>query len=100
MDTESETSQSPDKVSAHEWIHGIGLLLLLHILQIPFALMTYFLSLMFIGLTQLIYVIPAILIYGRKGYLNVVKVLIIGAAITFLLNGTCVAVIFYRLKNP
>lgn len=46
-------------------------------------------SLNFIGLSQLIYVIPAILIAWRKGRHDILKGLIIGAAITFLLNAAC-----------
>lgn len=75
------------------WL-GIGLALLMHLIQIPLALLTMFPSFIFIGVSQLLYVIPAIVIYYRKGRRGVVKGLIIAAAITFLLNATCTVIVF------
>src|SRR5262245_53708537 len=49
---------------------GIGLALLLHLIQIPFAFVSSFLSLIFVGVSQLAYLLPAILHYrglGRRG---------------------------------
>jgi hypothetical protein len=78
---------------------GIGLALLLHLIQIPFAFVTSFFSLIFIGVSQLVYLIPAILHYRSLGRRCVVKGLIIAAAITFLLNATCTAIFFAALSN-
>jgi hypothetical protein len=47
-----------------------------------------------VGGGQLVYIIPAITFYWRGGWRGVVKGLIIGAAITFLLNATCTVIIF------
>ena len=78
---------------------GIGMALLLHLIQVPLALITTFISLIFVGLTQLIYIIPAIIFYRRDGRSDVVKGLIIVAAITFLLNAACTGLFFASLSN-
>jgi hypothetical protein len=75
------------------WL-GVGAALLLHLIQIPLMLVTSFFSLIFIGISQLLYIAPAIAIYRSKGRPGVVKGLIIAAAITFLLNATCTAIFF------
>ena len=71
------------------WL-GVGAALLLHLIQIPLMFVTSFVSLIFMGISQLLYIGPAIAIYQSKGRPGVVKGLIIAAAITFLLNGACV----------
>jgi hypothetical protein len=48
-----------------------------------------FLFFLLIGITQLVYVIPALVILHRRGQPKAVKGLIIGATITFLLNAAC-----------
>lgn len=78
------------------WL-GIGAGLLLHLIQIPLAAVTGFVSLVFIGVSQLLYIIPAIVIYGRRRRPGIVKGLAIAAALTFLLNATCAAIIFAAL---
>jgi len=80
------------------WL-GVGLALLLHLIQIPLTFVTYFFSLIFIGISQLLYIVPAIVIYQRKGRPGVAKGLIIAAAITFLLNATCTVIVFGYLNN-
>ena len=42
-----------------------------------------------IGITQLVYVIPACIYYRRRRRFNLVKGIIIGAILTALLNGGC-----------
>lgn len=79
------------------WI-GIGIALLLHLIQLPLAALTVFVSLIFMGVTQLLYIIPAIVVYHRKKRRGVVKGLIIAAAITFLLNATCSALVLGDLN--
>jgi hypothetical protein len=92
---------------------GMLLTLLLHLLQIPLAGglgllvslwskdigVVFYMSPLAIGLTQLVYMIPAILIARAKGRPGLVKGLLIGAALTFLLNGLCFGVILFGLSG-
>ena len=55
-----------------EILRGIGLALLMHLIQLPLAAITVFTSLIFMGVSQLLYIIPAIVIYRRKGRPGVV----------------------------
>src|SRR5438552_5115696 len=87
VQNEPELFQPPTNPPNYDWALGLGLLLLLHLIQIPLAMVTLGISLIVLGLSQLVYVIPAIIIYRRKGRPGIVKGLIIGAAITLLLNG-------------
>jgi hypothetical protein len=77
---------------------GVGQILLWHLTQIPIAAMTMFLSLAVICVSQLAYVIPAIIIARRKGHDNTVKGIIIAASLTALLNIACTGYLFYGLK--
>jgi hypothetical protein len=99
----SPNNQNPDdhparpddrQLQRSEIWRGVGLAFLLHLIQIPLTFVTSFFSLIFIGISQLLYIVPAIVIYHRKGRPGVVKGLIIAAAITFLLNGTCTLIVF------
>ena len=99
MQNEPEIIPPLPKPPIPDWVLGIGLLLLLHLIQIPLAAMTMGISLIGIGVTQLLYVIPAIIICIRSDRLGMVKGLIIGAALTFLLNGLCTAVVFWNSPN-
>ena len=94
-----EPPLNPPEPNLHslDWALGLGLLLLMHLIQIPLAAGTLGLSLIVLGLTQLAYVIPAVIIARRKGRPGIAKGLIIGAALTFLLNGTCT---IYFFSNP
>src|SRR5262245_4488540 len=78
---------------------GIGLGLLLQLIQIPLAAVTSLISLVFIGVSQLLYIIPVIVIYGSQGRPGIVKGLAIAAALTFLLNATCAAIFFAMLAS-
>ena len=85
---------------------GLGLTLLLHLIQIPMDLILGVLSptlgfgcLIFIGVSQLVYMIPAILNYKKKGETETVKGLIIGASVTFLLNAACTGILFGNLQR-
>jgi hypothetical protein len=51
-----------------------------------------------IGIAQLIYVVPAIIVLRRRREFAVLKGLIIGAIITALLNGACWLLIYPRWK--
>lgn len=60
----------------------------LHGLQFVLGPLTGGYSFFFIGISQLLYILPAIVLCNRDDY---VKGLIIGASLTFLLNATCTA---------
>ena len=82
-------NQGPQGSETGEVFLGMGLTLLLHFLQVPLGFLTGGIGFVAIGLTQLLYVIPAIIIASRKGRKGIVKGLIIMAGITFLLNAAC-----------
>jgi len=67
---------------------GIGLALLLHLL-----LFLHPPGVVLIGLVQLIYIIPAIIIANVKGRKGIVQGLLIGAGITFLVNAACFGIV-------
>ena len=86
-----------DRRSVRDTWTGFGLTFLLHLLQVPMARLgrsTSFIPLLIIGLSQLLYIVPAILIAQRKGRPGIVSGLIIGASLTFLLNAACFGLIF------
>ncbi|MEK6286455.1 MAG: hypothetical protein AABO57_11990 [Acidobacteriota bacterium] len=95
----------PEKESAKPLIHepasrgsvgkGIGLVLLLHLLQIPAAAMMGTIILPVICVTQFVYVLPAYIIARRKGHEDTAKGMTIAASITALLNFACAGVVFY-----
>ncbi len=82
---------------------GMLLTLLLHLIQLPLAGglgllvslwrrnigVVFYMSPLAIGVTQLIYLIPAILIARARGHRGLMKGLLIGGALTLLLNGLC-----------
>lgn len=80
-----------ERRSTADVFRGLGLALLLHLIQLPLFFLTSGVTLAFVGVSQLVYIIPAILIARRKGRPDIGKGLIIGAAVTFLLNATCFA---------
>ena len=49
-----------------------------------------------LGIVQLIYVIPAIIVLRRRGEFALLKGLIIGAVVTALLNGGCWLLMYPR----
>jgi hypothetical protein len=99
MQIEPDFIPPPQPAPGYDWMLGIGLLLLLHLIQIPLAVISVGVSLVVIGLSQLLYVIPAIIIYRKKNRPGIVKGLIIGAALTLLLNGACTALFFLNPPN-
>ncbi len=54
------------------------------------------LPVMYIGLSQLVYLMPAILIFRRRGDTETAKGLVIGASLTFLLNAACNGLLFFN----
>ena len=77
---------------------GVGQIVLLHLVQLPVAAMTIGLSLAVMSVSQLIYVIPALIIARRKGHEDTVKGIIIAASMTALLNIACTGYVFYNFK--
>jgi hypothetical protein len=84
---------------------GVLLTLVLHLLQVPLAIVLGLLGCLLpdgelcgtiglagpllVGLSQLAYMLPAIYLARRRGRPALAKGLIIGAAVTFLLNAAC-----------
>ena len=97
---ESSANEGPlvDAESKGSIARGVGQVLLFHLLQIPLAAMTMFLSLAVISVSQLAYVIPAIVVARRKGHEETVKGIIIAASVSALLNIACTRYVFYNLK--
>ena len=85
-----------DRRSVRDTWLGLGLTFLLHLLQVPMAMIraAFFIPLWIIGLSQLLYIVPAILIARGRGRPGIVRGLIIGASLTFLLNAACFGFIF------
>ncbi|MFM1653865.1 hypothetical protein ACI7RC_17425 [Brevibacillus sp. B_LB10_24] len=65
------------------WL-GIFILMALHLLNFLFPLAFFF-----IGVSQLIYLIPALIIALYKGKKKMAAGMLIGAGVTFLINATC-----------
>jgi zinc transporter ZupT len=94
-----ENQNSENRNEPEEFGVGIAFTVGLHIIfaGILFALSllqdksdyTMFFPLMVIGITQTIYMIPAFVIAKGKGKEQLAKGLLVGAAITFLLNAAC-----------
>jgi hypothetical protein len=88
----------PPRRSRDVW-RGVGLAFLLHLLQAPLGVLSYGVTIIFIGITQLVYLIPAIVVFSKKSRPDMVKGLLIGGAITFLLNAACTGLFFILLSG-
>lgn len=86
---------------------GIGILLLLHFVAVGIS---YAIDLIvvgylgwwvpvIIGLAQLVYVIPGVWIFRSRGKVQTAQGMLIGAGITFLLNGAYWGVVWYIFKD-
>ena len=75
---------------------GVLRLLLLHLWQIPLTVVG---GPLWIGLSQLAYVIPQSLSYRKQGKSESLKGLWIGAGVTFLLNAGCFGLVFYSMAH-
>src|SRR5262249_6829235 len=53
-----------------------------------------------IGISQLVYAVPAIVIAWWRGYRGIVQGLVIGIAGTFILNATCFSLLAGRPMYP
>jgi hypothetical protein len=82
-----------------EFHKGLGYTVVLHIifasiLYVLFLISDYdnvlaLIPIFFIGISQLVYMIPAILIAQGKGRPQFARGFVVGAAVTFLLNAAC-----------
>ncbi|MCM3629658.1 hypothetical protein M3194_20165 [Paenibacillus glycanilyticus] len=78
-------NKSPYQKSPHHVKHvflGIGILAVLHCLLFLFPIGFFFIS-----IAQIVYLLPAILIFNKRT--GIVQGLLIGAGITFLVNAAC-----------
>ncbi|MCA0756914.1 hypothetical protein KP806_17790 [Paenibacillus sp. N4] len=85
---DGDNQQSGAKPSGKEpghtkqvWL-GIGLLAALHLLLFLFPIAFFFIS-----VVQIVYLIPAIIIFRKKS--GILQGLLIGAGVTILLNAAC-----------
>lgn len=85
----------PPKTLGHALL-GLLILVVCHVLV---ALASGFVALLAIGLVQLAYVIPGVVIARKSTRPGIATGLIIGAALTFILNAGCYAVLFIQLAN-
>ena len=98
-----------DVLSGILLLFGGHILVLAVLWALAYLLATLFDSYMFhpvasvllfaIGLTQLLYAVPLYLRLQRRGHAEIAKGVVIGAVITFLLNGSCFAFGLYVLST-
>jgi hypothetical protein len=75
---------------------GLLRLLLLHLFQIPLSVVG---GPVWIGLSQLVYVIPQHFAYAKRGQKECLRGLWLGAGITFLLNAGCFGIVLFQLSH-
>jgi hypothetical protein len=74
---------------------GLGLTLLLHLLQLPLGILSGWVSFVLIGFSQGLYIVPAFIIAGINKRPGMIIGLTIGAGLTLLLNAaTCVGLLY------
>ncbi|MGH9829272.1 MAG: hypothetical protein ACREDR_39135 [Blastocatellia bacterium] len=78
-------------------VEGFILALILQLLQVLNVVIAPYL-IAFVGVTQLVYIIPAILIARSKRRPKFAMGVAIGGAVVFLLNATCFGLILYNLR--
>ena len=99
MENEPNDATQSRATSRKEIWQGIGLLAALHVLFVLLCLGATMARIggdyaglgvaAFIGFTQFVYVIPAVIIAKLMNRTGLIKGLLIGAALTFSLTGTC-----------
>ncbi len=75
---------------------GILRLLLLHLFQIPLTVVG---GPIWIGISQLVYVVPQHFAYAKRGQRACIRGLWLGAGITFLLNAGCFGIVLMSLSS-
>ena len=85
--------QPPDQESGLSLVGGLVLPFPLLLVQIPLC---YFLPVILplVGLTQAIYIVPLVLVFRRAGRKKLALGLIISASLIFILNATCLGLLF------
>ena len=78
---------------------GVAYLILGHFLQLPMTWLVGGISLAFIGVSQLLYFIPMLIVFVVKKQSETAKGLSTAAAITFLLNATCAGILFKLITS-
>jgi hypothetical protein len=82
--------QARDRQTNRDVWRGIGLALVLHVLQIPVAIVTRGESLPFLAVSQVLYEVPALVIALILHRGNLALGILIGATLSFLVAfGTC-----------
>lgn len=76
--------ENPGSSHGLEVLKGMGILVLLHFLLFIFPAAFFF-----IGVAQLIYLLPAVIIAFNRGRVGMGQGILIAGAITFLLNAAC-----------
>ena len=79
---------------------GIKLTLLLHLIQIPLGIVTLLIAPIFVGVSQLVYMLPAIFIARKHNETAKAQGLIIGVSVIFLLNAACWGVMGITMSAP
>ncbi|MBK9061656.1 MAG: hypothetical protein IPL89_00390 [Acidobacteria bacterium] len=75
---------------------GVLRLLLLHLIQIPLTVVA---GPLWIGISQLVYVVPQHFAFKKQGRNACIRGLWIGAGVTFLLNAGCFGIVMYSLSS-
>jgi hypothetical protein len=100
---QSKSEKKPVSDSAKGIAYTFGLhLILAAILSLIFVIQGateggIYAPLSLIGITQWVYIIPVVVIVRGKGRAELAKGLLIGAAITFLLNAACAGITLYAV---
>lgn len=93
-------AEPPPPKFSRDILRGLGLTLLLHLSQLPLALLSSGLSVVLIGISQGLYMAPAMIIAGVKNRPGIIIGLMIGAGLTLLLNAaTCAGLVFLMSKT-
>jgi hypothetical protein len=100
------TEEENVKNEKEEFHKGLGYTVALHIIFAGILYILYLISdkgdvtflipLLLIGISQLLYMLPAILIVQGKDRPQLAKGFAVGGAITFLLNAACTGLVFFR----
>jgi len=86
-------NESPKPNETIEVVKGIGVSILLHVLQYLMTIIFSPVLFAFIGVSQLIYQLPAFYYLRSIGRTGMAKGILIGAALTFLLNAACFGIL-------
>jgi hypothetical protein len=70
-------------------LNGGAVLILFALIAAPEIGYYFTAAVPFLGVVQILYMVPAVIIARRRDQPNVAKGLIIGAVVTFLLNAAC-----------